>query len=257
MATLAAPYEAIPHAAMREQMIARYTPLARRAVAPFIGARSSVMEAEDIESCAMMGLIDAVDRYDGSRGVKFESYAATRIRGFVQDEMRALDWMPRSARGNVRLLLRTAEQLEAALGRSPIHEEIAQASGLAPELCSRAIADADRRVVSLDALCVEHDEGSSACLAQHIEDPHSANPATALESHELRQGLFTALTNLPEREGNVLRLRYIDQLTHRQIAVRLAISESRVSQLHARGLARMRESLLATFNGPSMAQRSA
>ncbi len=211
------------------------------------------MDPEDVYSCGTMGLIDAVDRYDRTRGVRFETYAVTRIRGYLVDQLRAMDWLPRSARANVRLVQSASTQLEEHLGRKPDPSELSAQTGLPNSACSQALVDGSCRVLSLDAIAPDSDDASGP-VVRHLEDESVPNPATAAERRELRQGVARALRGLPPREGVVLRLKYVNSWTCRQIAARLDVSESRVSQLHNQGLARMRRMLVADFGDLSSEQ---
>ena len=246
-----------PNNQTREQLIMRYASLARRAVSHFTPPRYGAVDQEDMYSFATLGLIDAVDRFDVARGVKFETYAITRIRGFVVDQLRDMDWMPRSTRANVQLVRRTADRLEESLGRTPATDELARETGLPIKACFRALADAACHVTSLDDLTMGSEDGQDPFVARAIEDKDSPNPARFVEQHELQRGIVDALAALPLREGMVVRLRYIDDLSHREIASLLNVSESRVSQLHARGIARMRDELVNAFGDLSATQLTA
>ncbi len=230
----------------RDQLILQSQSLVRRAVGRYMTRSGSIMDAEDIFSCGTMGLIDAVDRFDHSRGVRFETYAVTRIRGYLVDQMRAVDWLPRSARTNVRLVHRASTQLEESLGRKPEVSELATETGLPDSTCTQALIDGSCRVLSLEEMAPESD-GASRPMSVQIEDDSVPNPAAAVERHELRGGVASALRSLPARERTVVRLKYLNDWTCRQIAAHLGVSESRVSQLHNQGLARMRRSLIADF----------
>jgi RNA polymerase sigma factor for flagellar operon FliA len=193
-----------------------------------------------------MGLIDAVDRYDYTRGVKFETYAVSRIRGYLVDQMRAADWLPRSARANVRLVYNASSQLEESLGRKPVLSEVSTRTGLPDAACAQALVDGACRVLSLEEMTPEADDASSPMVRQ-LEDEGAPNPADAVERRELRRGVARALNALPPRERAAVRLKYVSDWTCRQIAAHLGVSESRVSQLHNQGLARMRRALTADF----------
>ncbi|MDB5076371.1 MAG: whiG [Chloroflexi bacterium] len=255
MSTLIPVASAARTAVTREQLILSHTPLVRRAVRQFAVNRPSTLEPEDIYSYGTMGLIDAVDRFDQTRGVKFETYAVNRIRGFLLDQLREMDWLPRSARANVKLVQQATSRMEEQLGRKPATHELAEETGLPNTACDRALVDEACRVVSLDSISVT-DSGESV-LSLRVVDEQSPNPALTAERYELRQGIVDALAGLPQREGEVLRLRYANDCTHREIATRLGVSESRVSQLHAQGIARMRQTLVGRFGDLSMAQLSA
>jgi RNA polymerase sigma factor for flagellar operon FliA len=241
----------------REKLILRYGPLVKHAVGSLAAKRPSLLDAEDIYSYGTMGLIDAIDRYDASRGVKFETYAVTRIRGYLLDQLRSLDPLSRSARAQVRTVQRTTARMEERLGRRPDREELAEATGLSAVACDRALAEGGCQVVSLDRLSTGDDDDAPVSLLHKLVDEQSPNPALTTERAELCRGVAAAMVALPEREREVLSLRYVQNWTLKQIAVHLAISESRVSQLHAQALGRMRRNLIQMFGEMDAAALSA
>lgn len=253
MSTLAP--AAVPTVAFvgRDQLILQSEPLVRRAIGHYMIKHTGIMDPEDIYSCGTMGLIDAVDRYDQNRGVKFETYAVTRIRGYLVDQMRAMDWLPRSARTNVRLVQKATTQIEESLGRKPEAGELATQTGLPDSACTQALVDGSCRVLSLEAITPDSDDASTP-MVRHLVDENAPSPAAALERQELRQELAHALRALPPRECDVLRLKYLNGWACRQIAAHLGVSESRVSQLNNQGLARMRRSLIGRF-GEAIAEK--
>jgi len=172
----------------RDQVILRSAALVRHAVGHYAVHRPPILDVEDIYGYGTIGLIDAVDRYDNSRGVKFETYAVTRIRGYLVDQLRAMDYLPRSARANVRLVHSAVAQIEEQLGRKPAKGELAEETGLDSAACDRALTDGAYRVVSLETVIAESDEGTLS-LGRHLEDESSPNPANAAEEHELRHGI--------------------------------------------------------------------
>lgn len=243
MATLAP--SSSPPSASRDQLIMRYFPLVRYAVGSLARSRACNLDAEDILGYGAMGLIDAVDRFDASRGVKFETYAVTRIRGYLIDQLRAHDWLPRTARAHVHTVRRAAEELESRLGRHPSRDELARETGLPPETCRQALADADGRMLSLEAVLTPDGDGEGTPLVERLEDKHDVGPALQAVSVELRHAVRAAMLNLPERQRMVVHLRYGEERTFKEIAEYLAVSESRACQLHAQALNRMRRSLTA------------
>ncbi|HWE61579.1 MAG TPA: FliA/WhiG family RNA polymerase sigma factor [Chloroflexota bacterium] len=227
----------------RDQLILRYAPLVRYAIGSLTRSTSALLDAEDLYSYGTMGLIEAIDRFDASRGVKFETYALARIRGYLLDQLRALDWLPRSTRARARVVERTSARLEEQLGRLPDRQELAAETGLTPDACERLLAYAHRSMLSLDRLVASSAEEPQVALLQCLADEQSANPVLATEHEELRRGLAAALAQLPERERAVLVLRYKHRWTFSRIARSMGLSESRASQLHGQAIARMRRSL--------------
>jgi RNA polymerase sigma factor FliA len=236
-----------PAPVLREQMILQYVPLVRHAVGHFTSTVPAMLDSEDIYSYGTMGLIDAIDRFDASRGVKFETYAATRIRGYLQDQLRAMDWLPRSARTRVRTLQRATAQAEALLGRNPEWSEVVAASGMDQASCEQARVDSGCQMVSLEMVVTGDDEGDGPSLEQRLEDESSPNPALTTEEKELRAALAAALAGLPEREREIVELRYRRNWTLKQVAKHLGVSESRASQLHSQAVARLRRQLCPAF----------
>jgi RNA polymerase sigma factor for flagellar operon FliA len=244
-------------AAQRERMILHYAPLVRGAVGSFVRVVPALLDAEDLYGYGTIGLIDAIDRFDAARGVKFETYALIRIRGYVLDQLRAVDWLPRSARARVAAVRRTSAHLEERLGRRPDRRELAAETGLAPDACDRALAESGRIVLSLDRLVAAGDDEPYATLLQRTEDERSVNPILVTEQAELRRGLLSALAALPERERALLLLRYKRGWTLRRVATHLGVSESRASQLHSQALVRMRRLLSSWLAEPACEERSA
>lgn len=230
-------------AAGRDQLILRYAPLVRRAVGQFAGTRVANLDPEDIYGYGTLGLIDAIDRFDPTQGVKFETYAITRIRGYLLDQLRALDWLPRSARTRVRLVQRAGERLEARLGRYPSYEELAHETGLDPDACQRVLAEGNRYVLSLDTLLAADEDGAAVFLVERLEDERGDCPDQASEQAEMQGTVATALDHLPSREATLLRLHYGQEWSLKRIAECWGLSESRVSQLHTQALNHMRQAL--------------
>ncbi|MGH2346848.1 MAG: FliA/WhiG family RNA polymerase sigma factor [Chloroflexota bacterium] len=234
-----------PPTSSRDQLILRYFPLVRYAVGSLARSRACNLDAEDILGYGTMGLIDAVDRFDASRGVKFETYAVTRIRGYLLDQLRAHDWLPRTARGHVHTVQRVSEELESRLGRHPSRDELASETGLPPETCGQAMVDAGNRLLSLETALTAGADGDTPSLVDRLEDKHDIGPALQAMRAELRDAVTLALYDLPERQRTVVGLRYGEERTFKEIADILNVSESRACQLHTQALNRMRRSLTA------------
>jgi len=234
----------------RDAMIVRYAPLVKYVVGRLAISLPAVLDYDDLLGYGALGLIDAVDRYDPARLVKFETYAITRIRGYIIDHLRALDWIPRSARQRGREIERTSTQLEQEQGRPARRQEIAAALGLDLTQVAQAQADASCTTISLDVAARAAHDGSDLNLLDMIEDAASPSPAVVAEQNDLRLSLRAALVQLPERERHLISLYYGERLTLKEISHVLSISESRVCQLHARATARLRSSLDSEMTGP-------
>lgn len=241
----------------RERMILRYTPLVRHALGSVLRAAPTVLDREDLYGYGTLGLIDAVDRFDAARGVKFETYALVRIRGYVLDQLRASDWLPRSARERVAAVQESSARLEERLGRRPNRREIAADTGLTWAACDRALLESGRMILSLDRLVADDGETAPGALLHRLVDEGSPNPAQVSERRELRRSLRLALARLPERERSLLILRYGRNWSLRRIAGFLGVSESRAAQLHNQALARMRRLLAVPADDAAAKGRSA
>lgn len=244
-------------AAERERLILRYAPLVRHAVGSVIRSIPASLDVDDLYSYGTMGLIDAIDRFDAGRGVKFETYALVRIRGYVLDQLRAYDWVPRSTRARLSAVQRGSASLEERLGRQPDRRELAVEMGLTAAACERALTEGSRVVLSLDRLVAEGEDGPYPTLLQRLEDERSVNPLLLSERADLRRSLLAALAALPERERRLLLLHYKRGWPLRRVAEVLGVSVSRASQLHAQALARLRRALTPTLDAASPGARSA
>jgi RNA polymerase sigma factor for flagellar operon FliA len=244
-------YAAERDPALREQLILQYTPLVKYVVGRLAIVLPRVMDADDVLSAGALGLIEAIDRFDPATGVKFETYAIARIRGAIIDELRALDWIPRSARQRSQEIARTFARLEAELGHPPSDGEVAQALGLDMDQYQQASLAASTIILSLEAPVAMdgQEDGPGAALVETLESPTAADPASRTEEAELHQRLVEAIRALSERERLVLSLYYEQGLTMKEVSVILDVSESRVCQLHGRALHRLRARLGPLLEG--------
>lgn len=230
-----------PHT--RETLICQYAPLARRAVDRLHIAPWGCVSREDLLSHAVVGLIDAIDRYDPQQGVPFEGYALPRIRGAVLDALRRLDWAPRSLRAGESRLKRAYEHLEGALGRAPTDDEVAAELNLSLSELDRLEAQVARGlVVSLDDLVSRSRAPGEA--EPDVPDTADTDPYCRQERAEAMQHLVRAIQALPEREKLVVSLYYFRGLTLKELGQVLSVSEQRVSQLHARAMTRLSHKLI-------------
>lgn len=224
--------------ALREALILRYVRLVH-----FVLNRLGLTQAlgpdyEDLASHGLLGLIDAVDRYDPQFGTQFSTYATLRIRGQVLDQLRARDWLSRAARRRARAVQAAMTELWLTLGRAPSDEELAAHLGLELAQLRQSLVDAGRILLSLDTIREDGDEGAS--LHEMLADPDQADPGDLSLERDLHARLVQALQSLPEREQLVLSLYYYEELTLKEIGAVLKLSESRVCQLHARAVMSLR-----------------
>jgi len=234
----------------REQIITGYAHLAKFVVDRMPVRPSAVVSCDDLLGHAIVGLIDAVERFDLSRDVKFETYAITRIRGAVLDALKSLDWLPRSVRASEHKLREAVANLEARLGRPATDEEIANALGITVDSLDEILADVGQSaIMSLEELMLSGDESPAE---RGLAAAGDYDPVVAAEVEERKRVLAAAIGQLPDREKLVISLYYNDGLTLKEIAKVLGVTESRVCQLHSKAvmrlhgkLARHKELLLA------------
>ena len=236
--------------AIREQLVLQYAPLVKYVAGRLAIMLPRVMDSDDVISSGVLGLIEAIDRYDPTTGVKFETYAISRIRGAILDELRSLDWIPRSARQRSQEIAKAFTRLEVEFGRPPTDEEVAQSLGLDMNQYHQASISASAVVVSLETPISTGDgEGDGSVLVDTIESGQARDPLQHTEEGELLEALAGAIRSLSERERILLSLYYEQELTMKEISLVLDVSESRVCQLHGRAVHRLRAQL-ATLMRP-------
>jgi RNA polymerase sigma factor for flagellar operon FliA len=203
------------------------------------------VEEADLISYGLGGLISAIDRFDLTREIKFETYAISRIRGAIIDELRTLDWVPRSVRARAREFERTNVKLESRLQRAPTDEEMSVELGITVEEFHDALLQiSNSTIVALDELwSVSDSTGDSVSLLDTIPDRGAPDPQALVDQSELRDRIADAIAALPEREKLVIALYYYENLTLREIGEVLGVTESRVSQLHTKAVLRLRSKL--------------
>jgi RNA polymerase sigma factor for flagellar operon FliA len=236
----------------RNMLITIYTPLVRFVVGRLGIPPTGLLDPEDLVSYGMIGLINAIDRFDPFRGVRFEAFASVRIRGAVIDQLRSLNWLPRSAISRIRQVEGALAVLEQRLGRPAKEEEVAKEIGVSTERYRQMLLEMNATVLSLDAplgSLLQDDEVTS--LSELIEDHNSPGPVEQTEQRELIDMLALALNNLPERERLLLALYYEEELTMKEISKILTVSESRVCQLHVQAIIRLRSVLYSYQAGDS------
>jgi RNA polymerase sigma factor for flagellar operon FliA len=203
------------------------------------------VEEADLISYGLGGLISAIGRFDLSREIKFETFAIPRIRGAIIDELRSLDWVPRSVRARAREFERVNTKLEARLQRAPTDEEMAAELGLSVEDFQEALLQiSTSTIVALDELwSVSDSSGDQVSLLDTLPDRGAPDPQNVVDQGELRDRIADAIAALPEREKLVIALYYYENLTLREIGEVLGVTESRVSQLHTKAVLRLRSKL--------------
>jgi RNA polymerase sigma factor FliA len=230
---------------IRDRLILTYAPLVKYVAGRLGSGLPAHVEEGDLVSYGLLGLIGAIERYDPDRDVKFETYAIARIKGAIIDELRAMDWVPRSVRARARHIERAITELEAKLHRAPTDEEIAQKLGITDEELEDSLTEISRSsIAALDELwTISSSGGDQVALIDTIEDTQGPEPQSALAQTELREALGEAIARLPEREKLVVTLYYYEELTLREIGEVLGVTESRVSQLHTKAILRLKARL--------------
>jgi len=230
---------------VRDRLILTYAPLVKYVAGRLGSGLPAHVDEGDLVSYGLLGLIGAIERYDPERDVKFETYAIARIKGAIIDELRALDWVPRSVRARARHIERAIGELEAKLHRAPTDEEIAGKLGIEPEELEESLSEISRSSIgALDELwTISSSGGDQVALIDTIEDTQGPEPQSALAQTELKEALGEAIARLPEREKLVVTLYYYEELTLREIGEVLGVTESRVSQLHTKAILRMKARL--------------
>jgi len=229
---------------LRDRLILTYAPLVKYVAGRLGSGLPAHVDEGDLVSYGLLGLIGAIERYDPDRDIKFETYAISRIKGAIIDELRALDWVPRSVRSRAREIERAIAELEAKLGTAPTDEQIAEKIGVTVKELEDSLTDISRSsIAALDELWSVSGDGDQVSLMDTIEDTSGPRPAEVLDETETWEALAEAIARLPEREKLVVTLYYYEELTLREIGEVLGVTESRVSQLHTKAILRLKARL--------------
>jgi len=229
----------------RERLVLAYAPLVKYVAGRMSSGLPAHVEEADLISYGLLGLISAIERFDPGRDIRFETFAITRVKGSIIDELRSLDWVPRSVRAKAREIERANAKLEHQLQRAPTDQEIADALGVSPdEFQDSLLKISNSSVVALDELwTVSDSSGDTVSLLDTIQDPDAVDPAQEVDLTDMRDRLADAISRLPAREQVVVSLYYYDNLTLREIGEVLGVTESRVSQLHTKAVLRLKSRL--------------
>lgn len=230
----------------RDRLILVYAPLVKYVAGRVAVGLPATIEQADLVSYGMFGLIDAIEKFEPERGFTFETYAITRIRGAILDELRSIDWVPRSVRAKARALEQAYGTLENQLHRTPTESEIADALDLTDEQLQRTLSQISFvGLAALDEVMGSGDRGTVTTLADAVPDSHDGPPAV-FEVAEMKQILADAVNGMPDREKLVLTLYYYEGLTLAEIGRVLGVTESRVCQIHTKAVAQLRSRFQAT-----------
>jgi RNA polymerase sigma factor for flagellar operon FliA len=230
---------------LRERLILHYSPLVK-----YVAGRVGVglppnIEQADLVSYGIFGLIDAIEKFDLERAIKFETYAISRIRGAIIDELRSIDWIPRSVRYKAREVEKAYAALEAKLRRTPTEQEVAEELGISTTDLRQIFSQVSFvNVLALDELLnTGGEKGDKLSLVDTLEDSKAEDPVQAFEAEEMKYLLAGAINTLPEREKIVVTLYYYEGLTLAEIGQVLGVTESRICQMHTKAVLQLRAKL--------------
>ncbi len=233
-------YKATGDEAAREGLILHYAPLVKFVAGRVGSGLPKNVDQSDLVSFGTFGLIDAVDKFEPERGFKFETYAVNRIKGAILDELRALDWVPRSVRARAREIQRTMAELEHRFQRTPTEDEVAEAMEISPSTLRDQLGEiANLGFVALDEL-LNPSEKDSGAMGEVIADKEAIDPSGSFEKEETRYMLADSINRLPDRERLVLTLYYYEGLTLAEIGAVLNVTESRICQIHTKAVMSLR-----------------
>ena len=229
---------------VREALILRYVPLVKYIAGRVAAGMPPNVELEDLISYGIIGLMDAIQKFDPARSIKFESYAVSRIRGAIFDELRRQDWIPRLVRQRTRWLKKVFAKLENELGRAATVEEVAKELGVSLKDFHELIREvSSTSLVSLDDLLRPSSDSDEVSLIEMLENRDVKSPETNLEDNELKMILAEAIARLPEKERMLIPLYYYEGLTLKETGAVLDLTESRVAQLRSKAILGLRRRL--------------
>ncbi|MGI5172186.1 RNA polymerase sigma factor WhiG [Treponema sp. OMZ 840] len=229
---------------LRDAFIRQYMPLVKYVAGKVAVGMPGNVEFDDLVGFGQFGLLDAINKFDPDKNVKFKTYAVTRIRGAIFDELRQMDWVPRSIRQKSREIEDTIVELESKLGRTATDEEIASAMNMSlADFHHTVLKVSATSILSLNDVWYSGEDSDRMSIGDSIESPSSLNPDVIVEREEIKRVITEAINELPEKEKMVLVLYYHEDLTFKEIGQVLQVSESRISQLHASANTRLRAKL--------------
>ncbi|MBU0701153.1 RNA polymerase sigma factor WhiG [bacterium] len=226
---------------IREELI-----LMHSSIVKYVAGRIAInvpphVDFEDLLSYGILGLIDAIEKFDANQGAKFRTYASTRIRGAIIDEIRHLDWVPRTLRQKAKILQDVYTSLEYKLERSATDKEVAEAMGISMDELFKLIQEVNTTtLVSLEDVWYLSDDSDEVTVMDMVESPQENGPDRLAEEDDMKSILVNALNKIPEREREIISLYYYDELTLKEIGKVLNVTESRISQLHSQAILRLR-----------------
>ncbi|MDY6969052.1 MAG: RNA polymerase sigma factor WhiG [Spirochaetota bacterium] len=226
---------------IRDYFVLKYAPLVKYVAGKVSMGMPQNIEYEDLVSYGIFGLIDAIKKYDPNRGIKFKTYAMTRIRGAIFDELRTIDWVPRSIRQKAKQVEQAISDLENKYGRTVEDEEIAQELGVSNEEFQSLLHKlSGTSLLSLNDICYMGEDSDELSILETLEAPEEMMPDVLIEKEEICDYIVEAIKKLPEKEKKVVVLYYYEDLTLKEIGEILEVTESRISQLHTKAIMRLR-----------------
>ncbi len=235
---------------IRDYFVRQYAPLVKYVAGKVAIGMPNNVEFDDLVGFGVFGLFDAIEKFDPDKHVKFKTYAVTRIRGAIFDELRSIDWVPRSVRQKTREVEEAIRKLEASLGRAASDQEIARAMRMdLKDFHHLMLKISGTSVLSLNEVWYAGDDNDKISIVESIESPSSLNPDTIVEKEEIKRVIIEAINELPEKDKKVLILYYYEDLTLKEIGEVLEVTESRVSQLHTKAIMRLRARLYNVKKG--------
>ncbi len=237
-------YRETRNPAIRDRLVEQYAPLVKYVAGKVAVGMPHNVEFDDLVGYGVFGLFDAIEKFDPEKHVKFKTYAVTRIRGAIFDELRSIDWVPRSVRQKSREIEEAVHRLESSLGRTASDAEIAKDMGMTPKEFEKTMLKiSGTSILSLNDVWYTGEDNDKVSIADSIESPISLNPDTIVEKGVIKRVIIEAINELPEKEKKVLVLYYYEDLTLKEIGRVLEVTESRVSQLHTKAIMRLRAKL--------------
>jgi RNA polymerase sigma factor FliA len=238
-------YKGVASPKAREKLIVHYAPLVKYVASRVATGLPANVEQADLVSYGIFGLIDALEKFDPAREIKFETYAIPRIRGAIIDELRSLDWVPRSVRFKAREVEKAYAELEARLKRAPSDPEVAQHLGVSLQELHDIVTQISFVTITAleEVVSAGAERGESLSLLDTLADFGAADPSSGLEGNETRAILSAAIDSLSEREKFVITLYYFEGLTLAEIGDVLGVTESRVCQIHTKAVGQLRNNL--------------
>ena len=234
---------------IRDFLVEKYSPLVKYVAGKVAIGMPQNVEFDDLVSYGSFGLLDAINKFDPSREIKFKTYAMTRIRGSIFDELRSIDWIPRSIRQKAKQVEETIAMLENKLGHTVDDEDIAKEMNMSvSDLNTLLTKISGTSMISLNDIWYLGDDNDEVSFMETLESPQNLNPDNLIEREEVKAVIVEAIKKLPDKEKKVIVLYYYEDLTLKEIGQVLEVTESRISQLHTKAIMRLRGQLMRMKN---------